>query len=188
MSLYAFARVFLYLSFDKFWSYLIHIGPILYTSFLFGPHWSYLVHSIRFSPIQVIRSILSTLVLFSPHSSCSVHSIYFCPIQSTLVLFGPLWSYLVQFGPNLDYIQFLKLLVFTHCIIIPKTQKGLQFEPSNSKYMSQIPLTSPTMPLSSWHKTTNIQLLTYQCIFCKTFYTWQSSWVRPLQNITNTIR
>ena len=123
MSLYAFARDFLYLSFDKFWSYLIHIGPILYTSFLFGPHWSYLVHSIRFSPIQVIRSILSTLVLFSPHSSCSVHSIYFCPIQSTLVLFGPLWSYLVQFGPNLDYIQFLNCRCLPIVLLFPKLKR-----------------------------------------------------------------
>ena len=128
---------------------------------------SYSVHIVLFIPLGLIWS---TLVLFGPFcplqsysghsvystyfsstqstSSCSIHSIYFSPIQSTLFLFGPLWSYSVQFGPNLDYIQFLKLLVFSHCIIILKTQKGLQFEPSNSNYIYQMPLTSPTMPLS----------------------------------------
>ena len=96
--------------FSPYWSYSVHIGPILSTLGLFGQFyllWFYLVlfglfcllwfYSVH---IGFLQPIMSTLVLFGPiwsHSAhFGVHSFLFSPLYSYLVPFGPLWSYLVH--------------------------------------------------------------------------------------------
>ena len=104
--------------FSAYWPYLVHIGPILFTS----------VHSVHFGSIQFIMftlvlfglfcSILSTLVYFDIFQSYSNHSVHFILIQSTLVLFGPfylLWSYSVYIALILSNLPTLIQIMMLKC-------------------------------------------------------------------------
>ena len=128
----------LFSPFSTHWPYSVHIGHILSTLVLFGPHWSYLVHYlsysvhyVHFNPFGPIRSIFSTLVLFGlvcPLRSylvllypfCPLHSysVPFSPIQSILPLFCPIlsiWSTLfhsVQFSPFDHFDPFLSTSIY----------------------------------------------------------------------------
>ena len=90
--------------------YLVHIGPILSTSFIFGPFCLLWLYSVDIGPIW------STLVLFNPirfylflSSLLQSYSVHLGSIQSTLFPFGPLhsiWSICVHYDPFLcTYVQ-----------------------------------------------------------------------------------
>ena len=118
--------------FSSIRSYSIHIGCILSTLVLFGPHWSYLVHSVYFSPLQfylgysvlfgLFWSILSTLVLVCPHWS---YSVQFDPIQSitsTLDLICPfilIRSPSILFGVNWPTMFYLVSLGLIRSTLFP---------------------------------------------------------------------